>query len=499
MTFARTLVLAAALCILPIAAAAQPAPPAASAAIVQRIDLQDGPIQGVVEDGVARFQGIPYAAPPLGDLRWRPPTAPARWSEVRDASQPGAGCARNEDCLFLNVTKPAGAKPGAKLPVMVWIHGGAFAIGNSTGGFGAVHDGAGFAKQDVILVTLNYRLGRAGWFAHPALTKQGGPIGNYGLMDQIHALKWVRDNIASFGGDPKDVTVFGESAGGISVLFLMLAPEANGLFRKAIVESGFARTTPHLLAPMEDYAVKAATAAGVTGDDAAAAAALRKLPLTAFPSSGFVGADTGPFPILDGRLIAGGVAEGFAAGRQAKIPLIIGGNSNEASLVRPQPAQLDTVVDRKAEMLAVFDPKGSGDKARIVNDVTTVTMVTEPDRNLARLHSKAGAPVWLYYFSYVPPEKRATSMGAAHTAELRYVFGGPRQKFVADEEPLSRSMNAYWATFARRGDPGAAGGPAWPRFEASREASMEFGAEGPTVREHHLKRQLDFVEQGVKP
>ncbi|HVI33350.1 carboxylesterase/lipase family protein [Phenylobacterium sp.] len=471
------------------------AAPAQAVAAGPVVKVAQGPVRGAVADGVATFQGIPFAAPPVGELRWRPPAAPAAWSAVRDATQPGQNCTQSEDCLFLNVTTPAKAKPGAKLPVMVWIHGGAFVTGNSIGAFGAEHDGSEFARQGVVTVTLNYRLGRAGWFAHPALTREG-PSGNYGLMDQVAALKWVQANIAAFGGDPKNVTIFGESAGAISVLYLMLAPDSRGLFHKAIGESSFARHQPVALKAAEESGLKAAQAAGVQGDDAAAAAALRKLPLSALPYSG-------PFtsraqPIADGRYITSGIAEGFAAGWQAKVPLILGGNSNEASLFRPQPAQLDLVPEAaRPSMLAAFDPDNTGDRTRIVHRLSTAQLITEPDRNLARIHSKAGAPVWLYHFSYVTPAERATSLGAAHTAEIKYVFGGPKQKFAPEDVPLSKAMNAYWAAFAKRGDPDSAGGPAWPRFAPPTEASVEFGADGVKVRERHLAAQLDWVERSL--
>lgn len=475
---------------------AQAAPAAAAAAAAGPVvKVAQGPVRGAVSDRVATFQGIPFAAPPVGDLRWRPPAPPAAWSAVRDATRPGQNCTQSEDCLFLNVTAPANAKPGAKLPVMVWIHGGAFVIGNSIAAFGAEHDGSEFAKQGVVTVTLNYRLGRAGWFAHPALTGEG-PTGNYGLMDQVAALKWVQANIGAFGGDPKNVTVFGESAGAISVLYLMLAPDARGLFHKAIGQSSFARHQPVALRAAEESGLKAARAAGVEGQDAAAAAALRKLPLSALPYSG-------PFtsraqPIADGRYIATGIAEGFAAGRQTKVPLIIGGNSNEASLFRPQPAQLDLVPEAaRPSMLAAFDPDNTGDRSRIVHRLATAQLITEPDRNLARLHAKAGAPVWLYHFSYVTPAERATSLGAAHTAEIKYVFGGPKQTFAPQDAPLSRAMNAYWARFAKRGDPDGAGGPAWPRFAPPKEASVEFGDDGVQVRERHLAARLDWVERSL--
>jgi para-nitrobenzyl esterase len=473
---------------------AQPAPAtAAVAAAGPVVKIAQGQVRGVANDTVATFQGIPYAAPPVGELRWKPPAAAARWSEVRDASKPGADCTKSEDCLFVNVTKPVSAKPGAKLPVMVWIHGGAFVTGNSVAAFGAEHDGTEFAKQGVITVSLNYRLGRAGWFAHPALTREGGPVGNYGLMDQVAALKWVKANIASFGGDPNNVTIFGESAGAISVLYLMLAPDARGLFQKAISESGFARHEPATLQAAEGLGLKAAQAAGVTGDDAAAAAALRKLPLSAMPY-------TEPFtaraqPIRDGRYIASGIAEGFAAGKQAKVPLMLGGNSNEASLFRPQPAQLDMIPeDARPALMAAFDPEGTGDKSKVVYRLVTNQLITEPDRNLARLHSKAGQPAYLYHFSYVTPAERGASLGAIHTAEIKYVFAGAKQKFAPEDLPLAKSVNAYWAAFARSGDPDSAGGPRWPKF-APKESSIEFGNDGVAVREQHLKARLDLVEQ----
>jgi para-nitrobenzyl esterase len=473
------------------AAAAQP-----SAGPVAKI--RQGALQGALADGAETFLGIPYAAPPVGELRWRPPAPGPSWTGVRDATRPGASCEKDtEDCLYLNVTAPAGVKPGAKLPVMVWIHGGAFLVGTSMGAFGAVHDGTEFARKGVVTVTLNYRLGHAGWFAHPALDKQA-EFANYGLMDQIAALKWVKANIAAFGGDPKNVTIFGESAGGISVLYLMLAPDARGLFQKAIGESSFPRHEPFALAKAEADGVKAAQAAGIQGTDAAAAEALRKLPLSKLPYSG--GFTERAQPILDGRLIASGVAEGFAAGRQAKVPLIVGGNSDEASLFRPQPAQLDALPEaaRKA-VLAAYDPSGAGDKLKIVHELTTDRFITEPDRNLARIEARAGAPVWLYYFAFVPQARKAREAeGAPHTAEIRYVFGGAHQRFTAEDEPLSHSMNAYWAAFAKAGNPGAAGGPTWPRFEPAHEAVMNFDETGSHVVDHEFKARLDLTEKMQK-
>ncbi|MDZ4370152.1 MAG: carboxylesterase family protein, partial [Phenylobacterium sp.] len=429
----------------------------------------------------------------VGDLRWRPPAPAASWTGERDAAQAGASCQAAEDCLTLNVVRPADAKPGDKRPVMVWIHGGAYIIGTSMGAFGGDTEGTNFAKKGVVHVSLNYRLGRAGWFAHPALTKEG-ETGNYGMMDQVAALKWVAANIDRFGGDPKNVTIYGESAGGISVLYLMLAPQAKGLFHKAIGQSAFARHNPMPLKAAEEAGLKAATAAGVTGDDAAAAAALRKLPLTAMPySGGFVGRAG---PILDGTWITSGVAQGFAAGRQARIPLMLGGNSNEASLTRPQPAMLDALPpERLAAVTAAFDPNGTGDKARIVNDLATVQMITEPDRHAARLHAAAGQPVYLYYFAHVPQAlKAAQPLGARHTDEIRFVFGAPAAKFDAADKALSDTMTTWWANFARTGNPGAAGGLTWPRFQTPEEAQVVFSDGKTAVERQYLKPWRDAVE-----
>lgn len=488
----------------PLASLAQAPAEAFASDATQVVRIKQGALKGTVKDGVAHTLGIPYAAAPVGDLRWKPPAPGPSWAGERDASKPGASCSlqqggtQEEDCLFINVVRPANAKPGDKLPVMVWIHGGAYIIGTSMGSFGGDTDGTNFAKKGIVAVSLNYRLGRAGWFAHPALTKEGA-TGNYGMMDQIAALKWVQANVGQFGGDPKNVTIYGESAGGISVLYLMLAPQAKGLFSKVVAESSFGRFEPKPLAEAEAQGVEAAKAAGVTGDDAAAAAALRKLPLSAMPYSGsFVGRAG---PIADGTYITGGIAEGFAAGAEAKVPLMIGGNSNEASLVRPQAAQFDALpAPLQAVVSKVFDPEGTGDKARIMNDVTTVNMITEPDRHIARLHTKAGAPVWLYYFSHVPEAAKARQpYGARHTDEIRYVFGAPTAPiaFTPQDKALSDAMNAYWAAFAKAGDPDSAGGVAWPKFTAEQEGQVEFGDGGVTVREHFLKAWRDAAEMAA--
>jgi para-nitrobenzyl esterase len=346
------------------------------------------------------------------------------------------------------------------------------------------------------VVSANHRLGRAGWFAHPAIDKQGGLIANYGNMDQIAGLKWLKANIAAFGGDPNNVTVFGESAGAMATLNMMVSPQAKGLFNRAIVESGFARNTPNTLAEAEANGVKLAESAGVKGDGPDAATALRKLPLTALAGPrGGVTAPGRPFPAMDGKLYVETVVAGFTAGHEAKIPLIIGGNSNEASLTRPNAATFDALpADRQGDVLKLFDT--SGDKAKAINNLVTVQTITEPDRAIARLHAAHGQPTWLYYFSYVPAaEKARKPFGAAHTDEVRFVFGQPRAKFAPEDLPLSDAMNADWAAFAKTGSPGAA----WPRFDAATEGQMEFGDGGAQARQHFLKPWRDYAEAGVKP
>ncbi len=307
----------------------------ALAADVVRID--SGGLSGVAADDVVSFKGIPFAAPPVGDLRWRPPAPPAPWPGVRAATAYGAVCMQkisadnglgpgpaSEDCLTLNVFTPVG-KTGPALPVMVWIHGGGLVNGSGTA---ALYDGSALARQGVVVVTINYRLGRFGFFAHPALTaeQRGAALANYGLMDQIAALKWVRRNIARFGGDPGNVTIFGESAGGLSVNRLMMMRQARGLFHKAIVESGAGRERGETLARAEQAGAAFAAKLGVTAPDPAK---LRAIPADAIVAAGDLDLIKGEAPILDGVLLTENPSAAFAAGRVARVPYLIGSNSLE--------------------------------------------------------------------------------------------------------------------------------------------------------------------------
>ena len=482
---------------------------AAPASAAPRVHLAQGDLAGVSAAGADSFKAIPFAAPPIGDLRWRPPASGPRWAGVRDASKYGPACMQrmregrtleiSEDCLTLNVWTPAGRKPGARAPVMVWIYGGGFVTGaNSI----SAYDGTRYAQHGVVLVAINYRLGRFGFFAHPALDGGAEPVANYGLMDQIAALRWVRDNIAAFGGDPANVTIFGESAGGMSVNALLASPAARGLFHKAIAESSFARGKNPTLPDAEQNGRRFAAAQGVTGDGADAAAALRKLAAEAINAPYGGGERSGP--MIDGRILTQSPIEAFAKGEQAHVPYIIGGNSNEAG-GRP-----DTPKDPEAAM-ARFGPDrdkvvalyGGGDLRRIAAAAATDTMVGEPDRYMARRMQAAGAPAFVYHFSYVPPSMRAAACGAFHGAEVSYVFDNLPTEAVSaagysapaagpEDRAISTAMIAYWSAFAKTGDPGSAGGPRWPRIS---DGTLEFGIDGVQARPAFHKDRLDWAEQ----
>ena len=485
--------------------------------------VAQGALHGAVTGNVASFKGIPFAAPPVGDLRWRPPQPPAAWTGVREAVAFGPVCMQmgransggtqnqSEDCLFANVWTPANFKPGAKLPVMVWIHGGAFIQG---AGSSPVYDGTHFAERGVVLISVNYRLGRIGFFAHPALAAEHPeePKGNYGLMDNIAALKWVKANAAAFGGDPNNVTVFGESAGGILVNFLMAAPPAKGLFNKAISESGFGRNGGVPVkgdAPRtgEKMGVAFATSVGVSGTGPEAAKALRALtaaqlsaPVTGLSDPGI------PSPMIDGKVMVEIPAQAFAAAREAKVPYIAGGNSFEASLFPQTASAPEPVLARtgaaRPKVMAVY----GADPVAAAEDLTTETTVIEPDRYLARLHTRNGLKAWNYYFSYVSAAQRAAVHGLGHGGEIVYVFGSLRDTPVTvgartmpaatpADHKISDAALAYWTSFAKTGDPDSAGGSLWPVYDPKTDAVLEFSAEGPLVRPEFHKASLDLVEQ----
>ncbi|MEJ2679314.1 MAG: carboxylesterase family protein, partial [Gemmatimonadota bacterium] len=425
-----------------------------------RVDA--GQLRGTVSDSVARFKGIPYAAPPVGPLRWRPPQPVQPWSGTRDATKYGDLCMQDinpddngvgpgpasEDCLTLNVWAPVD-HAGAPLPVMVWIHGGGYVNGSGTA---TLYDGTRLAKQGVVVVTINYRLGRFGFFAHPALTKENpdGPLGNYGLMDQIAALKWVRRNITAFGGDSADVTIFGESAGGGSVLRLMISPMARGLFGKAVVESGLGRERMARLDTTNAIGLPSAEAAGkafmdALGDTSSDPAQLRAMPAADILSGGDPNLFAGGGPIIDGKVLTMDVDQAFAKGIEAKVPLIIGTNSLEFPVFDENSPLFKEVVtfspQERRKAIAVYGGLQPY-REHIVSDL----LFTEPARYLARRHAANGEPVYLYRLSVVSPSVRDRFKGAVHASERQYVFrtlGASPWPTSPGDSAVARSMSAY--------------------------------------------------------
>ena len=478
------------------------------------VTITDGALKGVIAGDVVSFKGIPFAAPPVGPLRWKPPQPEAPWTGARDASTFGASCMQagpfgargpqNEDCLTVNVFAPVTHKAGGKLPVMVWIYGGGF-----VGGTSSYYPGTSFAHDGVVMVSLNYRLGRLGWFAHPGLTKEaaGSGTGDFGLMDQIAALKWVKANISQFGGDPRNVTIFGESAGAMSVNYLLISPQSRGLFNRAISESGFGRTPGRPLAAAEKLGSDFAAANGIAGDDAAQVAALRALPADVLmkPSAGLDAPDA-PTPIVDGALVPETVEKAFAEGKQAPVPFILGANSYEASLfgkVRQHPeTTLDPLGPRKDGAVKLF---GDGDPAAAASAIWTENAIVEPDRYLARKEVQMGNRAYVYYFSYVPAAIRATAPGVNHGGEIAYVFKmlSPVEikrgtytipAATPDDQKISDAIHAYWVSFAKTGEPDSAGGPHWPVYKPDTDAVIDFSNDGVVVRDHFKQEQLDIIE-----
>jgi para-nitrobenzyl esterase len=468
------------------------------------VDLDTGRIEGVALDDVIAFKGVPFAAPPVGELRWRAPKPHPAWSGLRRADRLGSIALQaykpddngvgplpmSEDCLTLNVWTPA-ARDGS-LPVMVWIHGGGFVNGSATA---ALYDGAALARQGVVVVGVNYRLGRFGFFAHPLLSAEDPDElkGNYALMDMIAALQWVQRNIEAFGGDPGNVTVFGESAGGMAVNRLMVSPLAQGLFHKAISQSGAGRDASIPLAKAADDGRAFVDSLGVVAESAAD---LRAVPAETILAAGDPDVSQGWGPIIDGKLLTTDVAAAFAEGAQVKVPYIAGSNALEF----PIPERAFEAAFKRLTRLSAADrgtlevayPSEATFKARAVSDF----IFGEPARHLCALHARAGAPAFLYRFSVLSKALASMLRGTPHAAERQYVFrtlGASTWPTTEMDEAAAATMSAYWVAFAKTGNPNGGGRPVWPLYDAGKDRLLEFTNQRPVAHETPDAAALDAV------
>lgn len=469
-----------------------------------------GAVRGVEADGLRVFKGVPYAAAPVGPLRWKPPTEATSWNGVRDALDYGPACwqpkpragsiyasplkAFSEDCLSLNVWTPEKA---SKAPVLVWIHGGSLIGGSSSEG---LYDGAALARRGVAVVSINYRLGVLGYLAHPELSAESPDhvSGNYGLLDQIAALEWVRRNIAAFGGDPANVTIAGESAGGLSVMYLMASPRARGLFHKAIAQSAYMISTPALrerkfgLVPAET--VGATTAAKLGAKNLAD---LRAMDAEAITTSALM-AGFQTFGAVDGKVLPKQLVETFDAGEQARVPILAGFNSGEIRSLRvlAPPPPPDGATYEKEIRARYGDLADDFLKLYPSDNVPESVLLAPRDalygwtaERLVAKQTAAGAPGYLYYFDHGYPAAADAGLHGFHASELPYVFGTaantppawPKIPDTPGEARFSAAMIGYWTAFARSGVPAAADAPAWRPYGAG-HAYMAF-ADAPRAGE----------------
>ncbi|HEX5471319.1 MAG TPA: carboxylesterase family protein [Lacipirellulaceae bacterium] len=449
------------------------------------IPTEYGPLRGVVKDGIREYLGIPFAAPPIGDLRWRPPQPHKKWTEVRDATNFGNRCpqlsrgsvAGSEDCLSLNVFAPLNVSPNPPAPVMVWIHGGAMEVGD-----GSDYPAASLVKQGVIVVTINYRLGTLGFFAVPSLDK-GEQFGNYGLLDQEFALTWVKNNISKFGGDSDNITVFGQSTGGGSALALMASPAAKGLFEKAIIQSPARSMHLRLNQPsLKSVVARSAKVAKAVGCEQLRASCLRAVSArelikqnVSYPTA-FILTGTNVFPQT--------YQAAFESGRFNRVPVIIGNVRDERTFrygLRQGRAPTSTLTAEgyKAELHSSFGESADavlgkyplqdyGSPTRALSAATSDAYMICRSHVLNKILSK-WVPVYAYEFAdRTAPVGLPTvsfTYGAYHTGEIAYLFHGYKDlKLNSLQMTLSSQMISYWTTFAKTGDPNSAESPNWPRY-----------------------------------
>jgi para-nitrobenzyl esterase len=482
----------------------------------------NGAIAGLLDADVAQFRGIPYAAPPLGADRWRSPQPVVSWSGVRPATDFAHDCMQTpspgdeaplrttpaEDCLYLNIWKPASAKPGAALPVLVWIYGGAFVTGGTSP---AIYDGSAFARSGVVFVSFNYRLGRFGFFSHPALAAEAGkPVGNFAMEDMVAALTWVRRNIAGFGGDPARVTIMGESAGGTAVINLMTMPSARGLFHGAIAMSGGGRSLlpTASIAQGEQVGIDFAKAQGIVDSGVSGLAALRALPSATVQGTNlFAERFATPSTYVGGFVAEGTVLAGLSdtlmdAGKIAPVSVIIGMTSADAgiSFARDKDALFASFGAQGPALRRAYDPDGSADFRDLSRHLTGDHYMGEPARFVARHAVAAGRKAYVYRFGYVAESKRAEwKAGAPHATDIPYFFDTVAARYGADTTAQDRKAatlaNAYVVNFVKFGDPNGKTLPRWPAYDRAGEALLQHDMKGSAKAGFDpFKEKLDLIE-----
>jgi para-nitrobenzyl esterase len=501
------------------------------------VKVEGGQLQGSVDAQwkVRAFKGIPYAAPPVGALRWREPQPVNPWDGVRTATNFGDRCVQarvyddmvfrdgmSEDCLYLNVWTPA-ARADEALPVMVWIYGGGFQAGSASE---PRQDGARLAQKGVVVVSMNYRLGIFGFFAHPELTKESPhhASGNYALMDQIAALEWVKKNIAAFGGDPKNVTIFGESAGSFAVSGLMAAPPAQGLFQRAIGESGafFSRAG----GPLSPKTLEVAQKDGASFGESIGAASLEAL--RAKPADELLQAATKvPFrfgPILDGYVFPKDVRAIYAAGEQSHIPLLAGWNKDEiraaVTLAKEKPTPASAIEkarkdfgDRADAFLKLYPASTDEEAIESAASYASDGFIGYATWKWIEMQLATGkSPVYRYSFDQAPPiepgrkvngvEVTAKDIGARHAGEIEYVFGaldpgGP--PWQPEDHKVSDLMMSYWSNFAKKGDPNGPGLPKWPAYTAEANYPVMHISPEPHAAPDAHRARYEFLDEQKAP
>ncbi len=476
-----------------------------------QVKVEGGIIQGAVTSDLAIYKGIPFAAPPVGDLRWKAPQPVEKWSGVKQAVEyapapmqggnPASG--KSEDCLYLNVWTPAQSAK-EKLPVMVWIYGGGFSFGSTSD---PVHNGEHLARKGVILVSIAYRVGQLGFLAHPELSAENPQkvSGNWGLLDQIAGLQWVKRNIAAFGGDPNRVTIFGESAGAISVSMLCASPLAKGLFQGAISQSGgsFGPTRPETYPGENMKTLQQAEQAGVDylrNAGAASIAELRKVEAGKLPMGMGMG---GAWPIVDGYVIPGDQYALYEAGKYNDVPVLVGYNSDEGLSFSPgrTPGEYAAGVSQRygpfADTLLKAYPAGESTVPRSARNLMRDAAFGWHTWSWARLQSKTGkSKVFYYYFDQhplFPGDSSQADHGTPHGADVAYVFmhvGRSDEERAASDRQMSDLMASYWTQFVKSGDPNGEELPEWPLFSEANPLVMYLGPNvtaGPVPDESSLR------------